>query len=295
MKLDRLRIQMSGCLSIRGAGTLNGVIGWTTFYHGGIKNGDSQSNTSESVTGSIQYDAFGNVTSSSGTWSGPFAYGGPYGYQSDPDSGLKLLGHRYYDSSTGRFLTRDPIQDGRNWYSYCDNNPLSFADINGAEKLVIVKRKGGFGLGSHALIGIEDNYGFRTYYGFYPSEESAYGSGGSGSSSSKGRTGPGYLRIFDESGNGSTISPEININHEQYVKIKRAITTEAMAYVRGNGRRYDLDRFNCATWIAHILHEAVEGDGFWDDPIPDVNQSRMITPKQMVEFLEGSTNENDRE
>ena len=103
----------------------------TTFYHAGIKNGDSQTNTSESVTASIQYDAFGNVTSSSGTWSGPFAYGGPYGYQSDSDSGLKLLGHRYYDSSTGRFLTRDPAKSGRNWFGYCDNNPLRTADPTG--------------------------------------------------------------------------------------------------------------------------------------------------------------------
>ena len=107
----------------------------TTFYHAGIKNGDSQTNTSESVTASTQYDAFGNVTSSSGTWSGPFAYGGPYGYQSDPDSGLKLLGHRYYDPSTGRFLTRDPVKDGRNWYGYCGNNPITWSDPDGRARL----------------------------------------------------------------------------------------------------------------------------------------------------------------
>ncbi|MCU0316911.1 MAG: hypothetical protein MUC92_09990 [Fimbriimonadaceae bacterium] len=40
-----------------------------------------------------------------------------FGYQEDA-TGLKLLGHRYYDSSTGRFRTRDPIKDGRNWFSY---------------------------------------------------------------------------------------------------------------------------------------------------------------------------------
>ncbi|MDX2065147.1 MAG: RHS repeat-associated core domain-containing protein [Fimbriimonadaceae bacterium] len=44
------------------------------------------------------------------------------------DSGLQLLGHRYYDPSTGRFLTRDPIKDGRNWYTYCENNPLTAVD-----------------------------------------------------------------------------------------------------------------------------------------------------------------------
>jgi hypothetical protein len=42
-----------------------------------------------------------------------------------------LLGHRLYDPSTGRFLTRDPIQDGRNWYVYCGNDPLSYVDNTG--------------------------------------------------------------------------------------------------------------------------------------------------------------------
>ena len=35
-----------------------------------------------------------------------------------------LLGHRYYDQSTGRFLSEDPARDGANWYAYCANNPL---------------------------------------------------------------------------------------------------------------------------------------------------------------------------
>ncbi len=123
----------------------------TTFYHAGIKNGDSQTSTGQSVTASVQYDAFGNVTSSSGAWSGPFAYGGPYGYQSDPDSGLKLLGHRYYDPSTGRFLTRDPIKDGRNWYSYCGNNPLRFVDPTGC-LLVLILAGAGVVAGIYGLI-----------------------------------------------------------------------------------------------------------------------------------------------
>ena len=58
------------------------------------------------MVASRQYDAFGNVASSTGTWTGPFGYAGGFGYQEDA-TGLKLLGHRYYDSSTGRFLTRD--------------------------------------------------------------------------------------------------------------------------------------------------------------------------------------------
>ncbi|HRI43297.1 MAG TPA: RHS repeat-associated core domain-containing protein [Fimbriimonadaceae bacterium] len=66
---------------------------------------------------------------------GPFGYGGPYGYQTDPDHGLMLLGHRYYEADTGRFLTRDPIKDGRNWYGYCAGSPNIFADPSGLRKL----------------------------------------------------------------------------------------------------------------------------------------------------------------
>jgi hypothetical protein len=45
-----------------------------------------------------------------------------------------LLGHRYYDASTGRFLTRDPIKDGRNWYVYCENKPTCWVDPTGLVK-----------------------------------------------------------------------------------------------------------------------------------------------------------------
>ncbi|MBV6501974.1 MAG: hypothetical protein AKCLJLPJ_00015 [Fimbriimonadales bacterium] len=102
--------------------------GVSKFYHSDLKNGVQQTDSSQTFAAVRAYDAFGMPVSSSGAWAGPFGYGGKFGYQSDPDSGLMLLGHRYYDPSTGRFLTRDPIKDGRNWYVYCGNNPVSFAD-----------------------------------------------------------------------------------------------------------------------------------------------------------------------
>ncbi|MCL6624348.1 MAG: hypothetical protein K6T17_07005, partial [Fimbriimonadales bacterium] len=44
----------------------------------------------------------------------------------------------YYDPSLGRFLTRDPVKDGRNWYTYCGNNPVGRADADGNDFAVIV-------------------------------------------------------------------------------------------------------------------------------------------------------------
>ncbi|MBX3097243.1 MAG: hypothetical protein KF812_10305, partial [Fimbriimonadaceae bacterium] len=74
----------------------------TTFLHSGMKNADAQTNTSGSVSASRVYDAFGAELSSTGSWQGRFGYAGGFGYQED-DGGFKLLGHRYYDPSTGRF------------------------------------------------------------------------------------------------------------------------------------------------------------------------------------------------
>ncbi|MBX7131709.1 MAG: hypothetical protein K1X67_03410 [Fimbriimonadaceae bacterium] len=108
-----------------------------TFMHSGLKNSDEQSGSGGTISASLQYDAFGKQVSSSGTWVGAFKYGGAYGYQTDPDHGLKLLGHRYYEADTGRFLTRDPIKDGRNWYGYCGNSPVSYADPLGTELLFV--------------------------------------------------------------------------------------------------------------------------------------------------------------
>ena len=41
---------------------------------------------------------------------------------------------RWYDPSTGRFTTIDPVQDGANWYVYCSNNPLVMVDPTGLTK-----------------------------------------------------------------------------------------------------------------------------------------------------------------
>lgn len=106
----------------------------STFNHSGIKNATLQTNSSQSNTATKRYDAFGNELSTTGTWQTRFDYGGAFGYQRDDESGYKLLGHRYYDKYTGRLLTRDPIKDGRNWYTYCDSDAISAADCDGLRK-----------------------------------------------------------------------------------------------------------------------------------------------------------------
>ena len=57
------------------------------------------------------------------------------GYQ-DPETGLVLMGHRYYDPATWRFLTRDPIgtAGGLNLYAYVGNDPVNFTDPLGLRR-----------------------------------------------------------------------------------------------------------------------------------------------------------------
>jgi RHS repeat-associated protein len=92
----------------------------------------------ETIKDKIARDAFGMVVAEwhSSAWyhtptSTPFGFVGQAGYQTDKDTGLMMLGHRYYDSSTGRFISRDPIQAGYNWYTYCENDPVNMIDPQG--------------------------------------------------------------------------------------------------------------------------------------------------------------------
>ena len=89
--------------------------GNTKFYHGdNLGSARGITNTSQTATDGILYDAFGLVVSRTGTTPTPFGFVGASQYQTDADSGL-LLGHRYYDPYTGRFISQDPIADGDNW------------------------------------------------------------------------------------------------------------------------------------------------------------------------------------
>jgi RHS repeat-associated protein len=85
--------------------------------------------SSGSLVASMSYDAWGNPQTAGGLASyTPFGYSGAY---TDP-SGLLYLTHRYYDPTSGQFLTVDPLVDQTGApYSYAADNPVNESDLNG--------------------------------------------------------------------------------------------------------------------------------------------------------------------
>ena len=90
------------------------------------------------VTETAEFDAFGKVIARTNPSATQKGFVGNAGYQEDGETGYKLLGHRYYDADTGRFLSRDPAFAGRNWYNYVDNNPLKAIDDEGLKKKMYI-------------------------------------------------------------------------------------------------------------------------------------------------------------
>ncbi|MBQ7033917.1 MAG: hypothetical protein IJN25_09710 [Clostridia bacterium] len=100
--------------------------GIKTFYRYNARGDVVQlTNASYAVTKTYRYDAFGNEQNIDANDTNPFRYCGEY---FDTETGYIYLRARYYDPTIGRFISKDPIRDGLNWYVYCGNNPVMFKD-----------------------------------------------------------------------------------------------------------------------------------------------------------------------
>ena len=119
-----------------GAGGLN----YASHFYAADALGTLRGMTDGSAQGfsdGLNFDGFGNLVGRVGNTSVPLGYGEGSGYVTDADTGLRLLGHRYYDSRTGRFISRDPAGAGDNWYAYADNNPVNEVDPLGLEGALV--------------------------------------------------------------------------------------------------------------------------------------------------------------
>jgi RHS repeat-associated protein len=132
-------LDLSG--KLQGAGGVGGLLAVT------VHNGFSRTNYCPSYDGNgnivawtlegqtlpvsrREYGAFGNTMVEQGT--APSEYGFSTEAQ-DTDTGLYYYGYRYYDPVTGRWPSRDPLEEkgGVNLYGFAGNSPISYIDILG--------------------------------------------------------------------------------------------------------------------------------------------------------------------
>ena len=89
--------------------------------------------TTGAVVQAVTYDAWGALTSLTGTYLPAFGFaGGLY----DPDTGLVHLGAREYDPQAARWMSKEPMKNSGtlNFYQYAGGDPVNAVDPEGLAK-----------------------------------------------------------------------------------------------------------------------------------------------------------------
>jgi RHS repeat-associated protein len=137
-------LDLSGTLE--GAGGIGGLLAMTRdpagsatsayYFHDGNGNVSTLVSASDALLASYTYTPFGDTLTATGTWASVNAYRFS-AKECDAFTGLYYYGLRYYNPSTGRWLSRDPIGEkgGVNLYGMVRNNPIYCFDRLGLESI----------------------------------------------------------------------------------------------------------------------------------------------------------------
>ena len=100
------------------------------YYHYDFRGSTTAiTNESQAVTHSYSYDPFGKVLASTEADFNPYRYVGKHGVAYESPT-LTFMRARYYDPTTGRFVSEDPVW-ALNLYPYVENNPIMMIDPKG--------------------------------------------------------------------------------------------------------------------------------------------------------------------
>lgn len=112
------------------------------FHHDHLNTPQVITDESGTIVWETEYKSFGETTITTETVSNNFRFPGQY---YDQESGLHYNYFRCYDPNTGRYLREDPIglYGGINPYTYVNNNPLIYIDLNGLKGFSFVMGPGG--------------------------------------------------------------------------------------------------------------------------------------------------------
>jgi RHS repeat-associated protein len=121
-----------------------------SYYHYDYRGSTTAiTNQAQTVTHSYSYDPFGKVLAKTEADANPFQYVGQHGVQYESPT-LTFMRARYYDPTTGRFVSEDPIW-ALNLYPYSDNNPILKIDPKGENAIIKAGLGGMVWEGSKAL------------------------------------------------------------------------------------------------------------------------------------------------
>jgi RHS repeat-associated protein len=124
---------VGGLLWVNDASTLNGQPSTHFYAMDGNGNVSALVNAADgTASANYEYGPFAELLRATG----PMAEANPFQFSTkyrDAETGLLYYGYRYYIPSTGRWPSRDPIEEegGRNLFGFVGNSPISSWDLIG--------------------------------------------------------------------------------------------------------------------------------------------------------------------
>ncbi len=104
----------------------------TSFYHhDALGSTLALTDANENITDTYRYHAFGKSLTSTGNTVNNLRFVGNLGYYNESALALQYLRARYYQPSTGRFISRDPVRTVASPYPYSANDPVNMVDPSG--------------------------------------------------------------------------------------------------------------------------------------------------------------------